>query len=229
MSRPILAEQGAALVSRLEGARVGELREIYRQLRFVQVDDMVRPDRLAEVARRAAELARPYTTRCERPHDVAPGSLAGGYRFDRIDWGAHAGSRHGEEDRAALRAVFDASGLSRFAGELAQAALPFLEAVVDRELSYDRVFLLVYREGDFIDPHGDSQVGQRLMVQMPACFGCRTALRILKDGYLEPFYDEPGCLRILGPGIWHDVLPILRLEPDRPPERVLVSLRFSYA
>jgi hypothetical protein len=51
---------------------------------------------------------------------------------------------------------------------------------------------------------------------------------VLKNGYLEPFYDEPGCLRILGPGVWHDVLPVLRLLPDRDPLRVMVSMKFDF-
>jgi hypothetical protein len=227
-SGAILTEQGMELVSDPAGARAGSLRETYQQLRFVQVDSMVRPDLFADVVARTLVLARPYATRREQPHRIASGALAGGFRFDRIDWGPHEGSRHSRRDREALQAAFDAGGLGPFATGLAHLLLPFLEAVTGRKLGYDRVFLLVYGEGDFIDPHGDAQTSPRLKVQIPVCFGCRSALRVLKDGFLEPFYDEPGCLRLVGAGIWHDVMPILRLEPERPPERVLVSMRFPY-
>ncbi len=129
---------------------------------------------------------------------------------------------------AAIHRAFDRHGLHAWAEELVGAALPGIEAVTGHRLRYDRVFLLAYRERDFIAPHGDTQTSQRIMVQFPVAFACRTAFRVLEDGWLEPYYDDLGALRIMGPGIWHDVLPVLRLD-HREPERIVVTIRLPYA
>jgi hypothetical protein len=222
----MLAAGGTSAVSRSWDET---LRQTYRQLKFVQVDDFVHAGVLTDVALRATSAAQAYATRVVKPHEIRTGYLNGGSRFDRIDWGPHEGRVHDETARSSIRAAFDTSGLSSFVDRLLGEIKPWIEFVVGRALLYDRTFLLVYGESDFIGPHGDTQTSRRIMVQMPVNLNCRGALRVLRDGWMEPYYDEPGCLRILGPGIWHDVLPVLALDRARPTQRVLVSARLPYA
>ena len=201
----------------------------YREEKFVQLDDFVSSEQLTAIVERVLPLVRRYSVRVVRPHRISEGSLEGGRRFDRIDWGPFDDNQHTEADKSALRTAFSEAGLESFASQLLEEAMPFFEAVAERRLSYDRVFLLGYKEGDFIAPHGDTQTSRRVLVQMPVVFGTRTAFRMLTGGWMEPFYDEPGTLRLMGPGIWHDVLPVLRWRPDVTPERIVVTLRLPYA
>lgn len=225
----ILTDHGRTLTKIPPNNDAYAIKNIYQHHKFAQIENLIESDVLTRIAENTMTLARPYIIRRVNPHQVQGGTLAGGYRFGRIDWGKYDGNTHSEADKEAIRAAFKQGGLHAFATELSHLIKPFVEFVVGKKLEYDRVFLLVYKEGDFIDPHGNSQTSQRVMLQMPVSFASHTAFRMLKDGFLEPFYDNPGCLRILGAGIWHDVLPILRTEPNRTPERVLVILRFPFA
>jgi hypothetical protein len=206
-----------------------DARQTYRQLRFVQIDDFVRGDLLEEIIRVLMPQVRQHAVRIVRPHQVATGMIREGRRFDRIDPGSFEGNDASRPDAAAIREAFDRCGLTGFAEALLDEALPFFESVVERKLAYDRTFLLTYHEADFIAPHGDTQTSRRIMIQMPVTFGCRSAMRVMRDGWMEPYYDDLGALRIHGPGVWHEVLPVLRLAGGQQPERTLVTLRLPYA
>jgi hypothetical protein len=207
---------------------VDELCASFAALQVVQLDDFVRAEVLRRIVGRVLPMVRPYAVRIERPHRLTPGTMVDGRRFWRIDDGPFAENKHTEADREAIHKAFDLSGLTAFAAGLFAAAQPTFEALTGRSLRYDRVFLLDYGEGDFIAPHGDTQTSRRILVQMPVTFNCRTAFRALRDGWMEPFYDDPGSLRLMGPGIWHDALPVLRMPGQGPPERVIVTLRLPY-
>lgn len=206
-----------------------DARRTYQELRFLQLDNFVQSGVLEQIVLELMPRVREYATRTVKPHEIETNYLGPGRRFDRIDFGPHAGRRHDSRQEEAIRRAFDETGLTTFIDGLLRAAKPFVEWVTARRLEFDRVFLLAYREADFIGPHGDTQTSERIMMQLPVALNCRTAMRVLKDGWMEPFYDDPGTLRIMGPGIWHDVLPVLRLTPDRDPERVLITARLPYA
>jgi hypothetical protein len=220
-----LTQHGRQLIA----APASEARATYGRLRFVQFEDFVRGDLLEGAIADLLPAVRPHAVRLIRPHEIGTGVLHEGRRFDRIDPGPFAGGETSASSRAAVQAAFDRSGLSAFVASLMTEAMPFFEDVVERRLRYDRAFLLAYREGDFIAPHGDTQTSRRIMIQMPVTFGCRSAMRVMRDGWMEPYYDNIGALRIHGPGIWHEVLPVLRLDDARVPERILVTARLPYA
>jgi hypothetical protein len=222
----VLADPGRRLVSEPVDP---ELRETYTKLRFLQFENFVDGDALAGIIADLLPQVRPYAVRLVKPHEVSEGLLREGRRFDRIDAGPFKGELEAEADKQAVRDAFDRSGLTGFVAELLTSVQPFVEDVVGQKLEYDRTFLLSYGEGDFIAPHGDTQTSRRIMVQMPIAFGCRTAMRVMRDGWMEPYYDNPGSLRIHGPGIWHEVLPVLRLDDAVTPERVLVTARLPFA
>ncbi|HEX6521158.1 MAG TPA: hypothetical protein VF070_14300 [Streptosporangiaceae bacterium] len=205
------------------------LADIYKKLRFVQIEDFVAGDLLAGIMRDLMPEIRRYTVRIVRPHEVSTGSLREGRRFGRIDPTPFEGGDAGPEGRAAIQAAFDASGLTGYVSALLAESLPLVEAIAGRKLRYDRTFLLTYGEADFIAPHGDTQTSRRVMLQMPVSTGCRTAIRVMRDGWMEPYYDNLGAFRVHGPGIWHEVPPVLRLDDDVEPERVLVTVRLPFA
>jgi hypothetical protein len=207
----------------------GLARETYDRLRFVQLEDFVDGQALTDIIGSLMPEVRRYAARIIRPHEVSAGLLYEGRRFSRIDPGVFEGADTRPDHRAATQAIFDGSGLTAFIGSLLAEALPFFEDVTSHRLRFDRVFLLSYGEGDFIAPHGDTQTSQRVMIQMPVTFHCRCAMRVMRDGWMEPYYDNAGALRLHGPGIWHEVLPVLRLRDDADPERVLITARLAYA
>lgn len=206
-----------------------ELADTYSRLRFVQIEDFVRGDLLAAIMGDLMPQVRRYTLRVVRPHEVSTGMLREGRRFGRIDPAAFEGGDLGPEGQAAVQAAFDASGMTSYVAGLLTQSLPLVQEITKRKLRYDRTFLLTYGEADFIAPHGDTQTSRRIMLQMPVSTGCRTAMRVMRDGWMEPYYDNLGAFRIHGPGIWHEVPPVLRLDDDTEPERVLVTVRLPYA
>lgn len=224
----VLTDNGRRIASGMSSPRLAELRQSFETIRLVQLDDFVDAEIVATVLARTVEKVRMYALRDETPHKVEPGRLYGGARFSIVDWGSGEGSDHDQATREAIREGFSLGGLDDLCAAISHDVKPLVERITGEHLTYDRPLLFIYGEGDFIDPHGDSTTKRRVMVQLPVCFNCRNALRVLKNGYLEPFYDEPGCLRILGPGVWHDVLPVLRLMPDRDPLRVMVSMKFDF-
>jgi hypothetical protein len=205
------------------------LAKTYEKLRFVQIEDYVNGELLAGIVRELMPEVRRHTLRVVRPPEVSAGMLRNGRRFGRIDPAPFEGGDLGPEGQAAVQAAFDASGLSGFVTELLAGSLPVVEEITGRKLRYDRTFLLTYGEADFIAPHGDTQTSRRVMLQLPVSIGCRRAMQVMRDGWMEPYYDNLGALRIHGPGIWHEVLPVLRLDDAVEPERVLVTARLPYA
>lgn len=155
-------------------------------------------------------------------HEVGPGTLTGGFRFTRID---PATSQ--PEAASRISEAFTRSGLAEWAAALAGMATPWLAELTGYRLTYDRPFLLAYREGDYIGPHGDQYDGHRVNVQLPLAYGCVCGMRVLRDGFLETHYDRDGCLRVLGPRMWHEVPALLRQHPDVAPLRLVLSLRLA--
>jgi len=225
----VLTATGRSLAAPDASDHRRELAKTYEKLHFVQMEDFVNGERLAGIVRELMPEVRRHAIRIVRPPEVSTGTLRNGRRFGRIDPAPFEGGELSSQGRAAVQAAFGASGLSGFVTELLAETLPVVEDITGRKLRYDRTFLLTYGEADFIAPHGDTQTSRRVMLQMPVSTGCRTAMQVMRDGWMEPYYDNLGALRIHGPGIWHEVLPVLRLDDGGEPERVLVTARLPYA
>jgi hypothetical protein len=119
------------------------------------------------------------------------------------------GGRHSRVD-AGHPTVNDASGelmtqvLRRCGVETAAARLAAqvrgpVESIVGAHLSYARVQVLLYGADDYLGPHTDARSGARYNVQAP----------------------------LNGPGVWHEVLPLVPTGPAARPHRVVLSLRFE--
>ena len=64
-------------------------------------------------------------------------------------------------------------------------------------------------------------------MQFPITCGSVGGVRVLSDGFLRMHYDAAGSMNILGPGVWHDVPPLLRGESGVDPYRVNIGFRFT--
>lgn len=204
-----------------------EAKASYERYQFVQIDDFFEPHGLSEVLRPLSDRLRPYATRRIQRHSRGPNGLGVGHRFSRVDYGPHEGAQPAHQ--LAIGKELSDCGFTEFTRQLGAASKPLIEMIVGRSVSYDRALLLMYDEGDYISHHGDNATVQRIRVQLPFAFHCRTALRVLQDSFLETHYDDPGSLRILGPSLWHEVPPVLADTAGHRARRIVVTLRFAIA
>src|SRR6266702_3836005 len=111
------------------------------------------------------------------PHRVdASGALLGGRRLHRLDPDLHELGAHITDE-------FETSGLSAWADQFAATAIPTLNEITGYRLTYDRPFMLVYREGDYIAAHGEKYDGHRVNVQIAIPYDTVSCMRVLKDGF----------------------------------------------
>lgn len=209
-------------------ALVPEAREQYQARRFAQMDRAIDGSQIRGALSRLLPIVRRYAEQSLRPPEGSGHAFNGGYRYERIDPGVPQSSFAREEDTF-VRQAFEDSGLNRLVGELWDSTSESLNEIVGTRLALDRCFLLRYRERDYIAPHGDSQKNGRVLVQLPVPFNTVGVFRAMTGEWFEDFYDRSGSLRILGPGIIHEVPPVLRTNPEADPERIIVTIRLRPA
>lgn len=205
-----------------------ELREQYETVGIVQLEDFARADRLADLGKRLYEGAAPLAERTVKDHEILQVArrsvVSSGYRFWRVDPN-FAGSA--SEKRDALKVLFSRVGLTQLGLEFGERAASLVRYFSRKELSYDNVFCFLYEEGDYIGMHNDAPSGERVNLQFPISLDSTAGFRALHEGRLRLYPDTPGCLRIIGPRVWHEVLPVQPTSRERPPHRVLISFRFK--
>ncbi|PWW60358.1 StsF protein [Actinokineospora spheciospongiae] len=209
---------------RTADADVGALRAHYARHRCAQIRQVVDATELRLAARSAYEQLGDGPVVDAQEHVDDDGTLGYGFRLLRMD----AKSDSPEHSRRVTE-VFDEHGLSDWAHEVAVELVPLVGRITGRAMRYERVFMLAYREGDYIGPHGAEQDTDldRFNLQFPLCYNTVGSMRVLKQGYLEPMYDRDGDARLLGPRMWHEVPPLLRLPDGPDPLRLVVSLRLA--
>ena len=205
-----------------------ELRAEYERMGVVQVDGFADPGRVVDFEKQLYPRLSPLCTPSIFRHKIVDqkngtGYLTLGQRFSRVDPGSHD---PGSKERALYEKEFLETGLTAFGEEIGELVVPFVEHIVGAKVTYQRIYCFIYEEGDYIGPHNDSQIGWRVNVQFPIPYCAVTGFRVSKDGEWKLYYDMPGSLRILGPDVWHEVLPVLRLTEEAKPHRMLLSLRF---
>ncbi|MBT2899222.1 MULTISPECIES: StsF protein [unclassified Streptomyces] len=209
---------------RTSGADLGidGLRAHYAAHRCAQIPQVVDVTALRAAVLSAYGQLREEPVLDAQEHDSGGGSLGYGFRMLRIDAKSDSPA-HTER----VTTVFRDHGLLDWAEHAAAQLVPVVEEITGRKLHYERVFLLAYREGDYIGPHGAEEDTDldRFNLQFPLCYNSVGSMRILRQGYLEPLYDRDGDARLLGPRMWHEVPPLLRLPDGLDPLRLVVSLR----
>ncbi|MFI9306733.1 StsF protein [Streptomyces triculaminicus] len=207
---------------RIADADVEVLRAHYAAHRCAQIPRIADVGALRTAARSAYEQLHDEPVLDAQEHTADNDTLGYGFRLLRIDAKSDSPA-HAER----VTAVFREHGLPDWAEHTAAELIPLVNEITGRELRYERVFLLAYREGDYIGPHGaehDTDLN-RFNLQFPLCYDAVGSMRILRRGYLEPMYDRDGDARLLGPRMWHEVPPLLRLPGGPDPLRLVVSLR----
>ncbi|GHF52170.1 hypothetical protein GCM10010218_36980 [Streptomyces mashuensis] len=226
-----MVAQPAPLLASLRPAHVPDhdiegLRAHYAAHRCAQIPRVAEVAELRSVALSLYEKLNDLPLEDAQEHSDEGDGLGYGFRFQRIDTKADT-PEHAERVTTAFRE----HGLTDWSERMAAELIPVVDRITGRSMRYERVFLLAYREGDYIGPHGAEQDTDldRFNLQFPLCYDAVGAMRILRRGYLEPLYDRDGDARLLGPRMWHEVPPLLRLPGGADPLRLVVSLRLRAA
>jgi hypothetical protein len=195
----------------------------FASLGFAKIDGVLPADPLSSLMQQLLPFFLPMAELVTMRQVPEPDHrLSDGARFWRVD--PH--TRRDPEIRARMTEVLDRLGFIRFGELLAGELMPMIRTVVG-PVNYRRVYFYIYKEGDYISVHDDHHVGARVDVQFPVTFGSSGAIRILKNGFMETYYDRAGSMNLLGPAVWHDVPPLLRAPAGEPPLRLNLGFRFS--
>lgn len=220
-SNMIFTERGQRL--RQNPTNASTLREEFREVGFVQVEDFIRPEPCIDLMHDIFDLLLPLAHELKGHHAVHGDSLGPGGHYKRLDPGF---PKTPPDVRTRLYEAFRDTGLLALGAGLGKTLTPLVRFVVQEPVAYERVFLLFYEEGHYISPHNDAQTGDRFNIQFPFPLTAVSALRVLRGGLFRVHYDNPGCMRILGPRVWHEVVPVLRSREGVAPRRVNLTLRF---
>lgn len=153
--------------------------------------------------------------------EISPTTVSDGAHFRRVD----PYCLRNPVSRAAMSLLLDRLGLTSFANDLAAAITPLVRDIAG-PVSYQRFYFYLYLEDDYISVHKDHQVGDCIDVQFPVSLASPGGVRVLSRGFLRMRYDTSGDMNLLGPRVWHEVPPLLRMSPDSEPRRFNMGFRF---
>jgi hypothetical protein len=221
-----LLDPHAAPARRLDDERhLRDLRSDFERDGFVQVAGVLPREPLTRLADHLIAILSPLSLDVAMRHDVDDaGRLTHGHRFRRFDPETPADP----DNRAKMRLLLDRIGITEFTRILAER-LSLLVTAIAGPVVYRRAFFNLYTEGDYIGPHDDGHMGDRVSVYFPVPLGAQGALRVLRDGHLRLWYDVIGAMNVLGPRVWHDVPPLVRDSSGPAPRRLNLVLKFDPA
>jgi len=203
--------------------RAKKLRDAYQRLGFVKVSSVLPASPFSEFFALLLPLLSRICEEVSQKHQVQSGNvLSDAWRFRRID----PYCLRNPVTREMMSTLLEDIGLSSFTSMLASKLTPLVGYIVG-PVRYTRSYFYLYLEGDYISVHDDHHVGDRVDVQFPVSIGTVGGIRILSDGFLTMFYDDIGSMNILGPRVWHDVPPIMRISSSVDPTRLNLGLRFE--
>jgi hypothetical protein len=225
----LLSRYEGVLALTPSGARVANTpsladaaRDAYAATRFARLPDILPPPLLVPLLLQLAEILTPVLQRAETFHsEKADGSLSFGSSFKCVD----TARLTDPAARATLETLLGQLGFTAFAEALG-ARLSSVIRHVAGEVFYQRAYLYMYGEGDYLSAHDDRHVGERVDVQFPVCLHTVSGIRVLSEGLFRMQYDVAGGMNILGPSMWHDVPPLLRTSSAEP-RRINLGLRFA--
>jgi hypothetical protein len=192
----------------------------FRSGGYVQVRHAVDQQALSGLCEALWPILAPLTFPVQVPHQPERGNLSSGGRLRRVD----PRSLDPDGQGATLAEVLRGIGLTEFGRLFAESFEPALTAITGG-LAYERVFVNLYEEGDYLTPHDDAHMGERFDVNLSATLDGVCGLRVLSGGSLVMHYDD-GSVSILGPRVWHEVPPLLQVPGWPPPRRMTITLRY---
>lgn len=202
--------------------RVSEMCECYGKRHFVRLPDIAPRQALTEIASILKPLLEPLFEPVVVYHEeTADGLLGYGSRFNRLD----PGLVYDPAIRERLQALFVSIGVMDFGTRLSTCLMPLMRTIVG-DVEWRRIYLYLYRQGDYVGVHDDSHVGNRIDVQFPVCVGGTGGIRVLSGNLLEMQVDATGTANILGSNMWHDVPPFVRTGRSKDAFRLNFGLRF---
>lgn len=203
-----------------------ETTRTFRAMGVVQVAQVVNDELLRSLIEPWLDDLAIVAVRDEVPDRVTRDRLELGGRYSRIDIGHPL---TGDSQVAGMEHLLRKSGIRSHARNLAMTITPWICTVVEEEVVFAREQVLLYGEGDYLGPHNDRRSGHRFNVQLPMNWNSHSGLRIFQSSGQVILPDKPGVLRILGPQVWHEVMPFLPIDHDQRPHRAVLSLRFESA
>lgn len=204
----------------LRDADVSRYRATFENVGFVQIPNIINEQSLIELC---VYVTRGFSTHfyhLERRLRPDLKNQMTGYSIKRAFF-----DPTNSEDRVAPKWKECQSFLRTGAQYLAEAVTPTVRKIVG-QYSYESGNMFLYCEGDYAGLHNDNDNGNRVNVQFPLSLNSVGGIRILINEQLKMFYDQPGCLNLLGPRVWHEVPPLLRLPASPAPERTNLTLRY---
>jgi hypothetical protein len=192
----------------------------FRSTGYVQVSHAVDQQALVGLCAALWPILAPLAFPVFVPHEPDRGNLSSGGRLRRVD----PRSLDPDGQGATLTEVLRGIGLTEFGRLFAELFDPLLTAITGG-LDYERVFVNLYEEGDYLTAHDDAHMGERFDVNLSATMDGVCGLRVLSGGSLVTHYDD-GSISILGPRVWHEVPPLLRVPGWPPPRRMTITLRY---
>jgi hypothetical protein len=218
-ARPVLGATARKLADAAAVDEISIARERWQTYRFAEVADVVDPDWLSHEAAVLWPVLRPVAETSVSAPRIIGSALSDGWRLKRVDPGRPDVP---EAIKQPMLDVYERYGLHEWGAELSRQVAPIVSAILGNEVTYDRVYFLLYENDDYIGPHNDHQTGARVNVQFPVTSGGVAGLRVL-DWDWHTYRDTPGLLRILGPLVWHEVLPLIG---SAEAYRLNISLRY---
>jgi hypothetical protein len=212
--------------ARALAAQVDAVRARFTAWGAAQFHDVVDAAALNGLLEPALDALDEVAVRNQTRDRLAANRITLGGQHSRVD----AGHPSVDEARAELMAeVLRSSGIERAAADMAAAAASVVEMVTGGRLRYARAQILLYGADDYLGPHTDVTSGPRYNVQTALTRDCASGLRVFGAAGPRILPDWPGTLRVLGPNVWHEVLPLLPSGPAARPRRIVLSLRFEAA
>ncbi len=130
------------------------------------------------------------------------------------------------ENRPKLIELYKKFALVELANEINQLASPLLEYITSAKQKLVNIGCFIYEEGDYIGIHNDRHRGSHINFQLPVNINTIGAFRYMQDDLMKVHYDKFCGAKVMNADIWHDVPPVLRIDPNKKPLRIVYMLEY---
>jgi len=216
-------QSASKAITRVSAQDIEIYSKIFQDIGFAQIPSIIDVDALAVVYRYIFDIASKHFVEFERPERPDLDRQLAGFRLKRAYLEPSSECHISGINDQSWKSLRDQ--LKQTAIQLTEILQPIINDIAGC-YAYQSASIFLYTEGYYAGLHNDAGMGNRLNVQLPLSINTVGGIRILDNERLRMFYDMPGCLNILGPRIWHDIPPILRMPNGDKPLRMNMTLRY---